>query len=190
MSEIDVSYLFQQPGLFEQPVPYDRDLPAITEADALTDPAPLDFDAPRPPLLAVVVCAVCNTQARIHFLADGKLCDLCRLDLVLAESNVRADLKQAEAAHDASMEQLDAALGQADAADLVRYEKAVGLRQSGQHATQVAQRWQEALARGDGLSVLLAAYDAREAAARGLSQALGQCRVALDEIEQARRSQR
>lgn len=164
---------------------YSRDIGVITEADAANDPAPLDFTL-RPPRLATIQCVVCGASARIPILADGKLCDLCRMDLPLAESNVRADLKAAEDAHDAAMERLDAVLGQADDTDLARYKKAVTLRESGQHARAVAQRWQEAREKGDGLSPLLEAYDARLAAARALTEALAACRVALGEIEALR----
>jgi hypothetical protein len=165
---------------------YSREIGVITESDAANDPAPLDFAAQRPPRLASVICAVCNTPCRIPILANGKLCDLCRADLVLAESNIKADLAAAEAAHDASMDALDAALGQADDDTLERYRVAVEARESGQQHELVMKRWQKALDENNARAPLFRAYDARLAAARALSAAYRRTKHALGEIEAAR----
>jgi hypothetical protein len=164
---------------------YHRTLGPITAEDAAADPAPLDFTPPAQKL-CTVVCVICSTSARIPILANGKLCDLCRVDLVLAEANVRADLEAVQAAHDRALVDLEQAEACAADEELARFQRALEARTA--DAPQWELRWAKTLATPGGLADLLQAYDARVAAAQALTQALVRTRVALGEIEQAKKS--
>lgn len=171
---------------------YRRALGAITAEAAENDSAPLDFDIQRPVRLAMITCAVCGVAARIPFLADGKLCDLCRADLVMAESNVRADLGLVQDVRDACWEDWVELHGAATPEDQDRYSVASEARKTGMvrgkpvAPATIEKLWADATQKGDGLSTLLEQHDICIAADRGLTQARHRAELALREIEAAR----
>jgi hypothetical protein len=176
----------KSPRFGTRPAPegYSADLPPITEADALADPAPLSFERPAP-RLATIQCVVCGVEARIPILSSGKLCDLCRADLPLAESNVRADYEAALAAHDRALVDLEQAEACAADEELARFQRALEARTA--DAPQWELRWAKTIQNGGGLGALLATHDTRLAAGQALTQALVRTRIALGEIEQAKK---
>ena len=134
-------------------------------------PSLFDEVAPiRPVRLVTVVCAICRIEARISFLADGKLCDVCRMDLPLAAANVASDLDKAEQECNAANEAWIAAHEGATPQDQDRYEAATKLRHTltkdGRQYTeaQVVAALQKAILANDGLSQLLEADLIRRAA--------------------------
>ncbi len=133
---------------------------------------------------ATVECVVCGMTHQVAVMSPTKLCELCRADLVIAESNIRADLGLAQQVHDAALEAEFTAAGCATEDDLTRFSRAVQARTS--DAPQWQSRWAKSIEKDDGLTVLLRAYDVRRAVAQALSVALGRTRAALQEIEAAR----
>jgi hypothetical protein len=182
---IDTLPLFAPPGW--------RSLGPITAEVAENDTDPLDFSIERPVRLALITCAVCGAAARIPFLADGKLCDLCRMDLALAEANVRYALGKAEEKRAQTWENWTATHEAATPADQDRYSAAREARRTGMvkgkpvAPAAIDRMWTEARAKGDGLSVLIEAHDACVAADLVLNRARYQAGVALAEIEAARK---
>jgi hypothetical protein len=134
-----------------------------------------------------VVCPVCDLEHAAPLLADTKLCGPCRVDLVMTLSSAHARLRDAQAAADAAHTRLGADLAHADDRDRDRYDAARTLAETGElngrgyTEAQRAAAWQRALDRGDGLSALLAAWDAWSAAAAALDQA----RAAVAAVEEA-----
>jgi hypothetical protein len=136
---------------------------------------------------ATVRCPVCDLEHAVPLLSETKLCAPCRVDLVMTLASARARRENAQAAADAAWSRLDAALGHADDRDRDRYDAARTLAETGSlngRSYTEAQRtaaWQRALERGDGLSALLAAWDAWGAAAAALDRA----RAAMAAVEEA-----
>lgn len=148
------------------------DLPRLGGALASEAYPSLFDEAPpvRPIRLVRVVCAVCGMETNISFLADGKLCDFCRMDLPLAAANIVADLTKAEQACAVANEAWLAVHVAATPADQDRYASAAEFRRSlhlnGKLYTeaQADTALQKAIATGDGLSRLLQADAHRRAA--------------------------
>ena len=172
---------------------YDRELPTITEAGAAAEQTSLDFDAQRPPRLASVICAVCDTPARIPILADGKLCDGCRATLDQCAAAIDASLERADAAYTATQIAMEQAADAATDQDVARYHAAVELQRTlthaGRHfsAAQARAAWSKALSAGDGLSALLTAHEARASVDEVRSQTRAHAAYALAELAAAKR---
>jgi hypothetical protein len=125
---------------------------------------------------ATVQCPICGIEHQIPILSPSKLCGPCRVDPELCRANIAADVARAEAAWAEAAERLNTAVDVASEANVRRFNVAVAAKETGRmggkHYTpaQMAQSWARALAAGDGLSVLLAAHEALQAAAAELTR--------------------
>lgn len=141
---------------------------------------------------ATVECLVCGAAHQVAVLSPTKLCDLCRADLVMAESNVRADLGLVQDVRDACWEDWVELHGAATPEDQDRYSVASEARKTGMvrgkpvAPATIEKLWADATQKGDGLSTLLEQHDICIAADRGLTQARHRAELALREIEAAR----
>lgn len=134
---------------------------------------------------ATVRCPGCDLGHQVPVLAAHKLCKACCVDLELTASALRARLDAAQFAADEAWTRLDADLAHADATDRARYDAACE-----KAATWGADRWARArdaaIAKGDGLSPLLAARLAWDEAAVALDAARAAVAYGLEEVERAR----
>lgn len=169
------------------------DIPRLGGALA-SEAYPSLFDEPmpvRPIRLVRVVCAVCAAETNISFLADGKLCDPCRMDLPLAAANIAADLGKAEQACAVANEAWLAAHVAATPVNQDRYASAVEFRRSlhlnGKLYTeaQADAALQKAIATGDGLSRLLQADAHRRAMDYNLNKVRTWAAFAEEELRAA-----
>jgi hypothetical protein len=133
-----------------------------------------------------VVCPACGVETIIGLLAATKLCAPCQVDLEWTTTALRVRLDHAQAAADAAWTRLDADLAHADPIDRARYDAALE-----RAAEWSAERWSKArdaaIAKGDGLSPLLAARLAWDDAAAALDREKAAVALGLDEVERARR---
>lgn len=201
MSDIDVAYLFQQQPLLDDP---DGLFAALIEQTCADCGA--QFETSRRSTYcalcvslragqvgpATVQCPGCGMEHQIPVLAPHKLCKCCVVDLEMTAGALRARLEQAEQALDEALTRLDADLAHANAGDHARYEAAVEARGSGlwrgeaRPAAFFAQQWQTAIARNDGLSPLLRARLAYDAAGEAWETAQREVAIGLEECERAR----
>lgn len=162
-------------------------LQQITLEDALNDPDPLSFDPPprAAVLTARITCRVCDRKEDIPILSSGKLCTHCRRDLDATERHIRETLAASEQALDAATDRWGAVWAQADDKDRARYHVVDDARLA--NAPGFAAKYQRALDRGDGLSVLLRAKEAcDEVAARVQGRLAAWAARALEEVLLAR----
>jgi predicted amidophosphoribosyltransferase len=159
----------------------------ITLDSALSDQAPLDFDPPRrtPELTVQIVCRVCWHAARITLSTAGLLCADCRADLDKTALHIAETLALAEQAFERAVLRCDAAFGQAEENDQRRYQAALERRETLPAATFTA-LWDKAKATGDGLSAILLAKDASDAAAENVMRVRIWAACATEEVEAAR----
>lgn len=132
-----------------------------------------------------VICPACRVETIIGLLADIKLCAPCQVDLVMTAGALRARLDAAQTAADAAWEHLGADLAHADDADRARYDAACE-----KAAEWASDRWvrarDTAIAKGDGLSPLLAARAAWDDAATALDKVKAEVQAGLEEVERAK----
>ena len=129
---------------------------------------------------ATVLCPVCGVEHQVAILSPSKLCEVCKTDLVIAESNVRVDLENAESAYAAALIEMERAATAATADEVARYAKACEARAA--RLLHVEARWAKTITQGGALAALLVTHDAREVA----RQALDAARQVLREVEAAR----
>lgn len=142
-----------------------------------------DLFATPPParraIKATVQCRVCGEMAKIHALADAKICDRCMDDLPAQRDRLmRAEL-DAERAYDGTVAQMEAAAAAATEQDVERYSEAL----AAQTHPRFAEAWRRAINRNDGLTPLLIAHDARAKAEATLDTARANARIAYAELE-------
>lgn len=162
----------------------------ITLADALNDSDPLSFDAPqRPPLTARITCRVCEKPAEIPILSSGLLCNLCRQNLDATEAHIRSTLAAAELRFQNALDTWNATYAQAEPRDQERYHAVEEARGAG--GVGFRERYQRAVAKGDGLSALLKAKEQCDDVTKEVQGRLAAwAERALLEIESARAEQR
>lgn len=130
-------------------------------------------------LRAKVICPGCDTEHQIAILAPHKFCPACASDMDATRARLRAELDAAEDAATAAYTRLDADYAHADEADRDRYQAAIDARRDGLWRGEVkppaffAAQWDAAIARNDGLSPLLRARVAWDAASATLERARG-----------------
>lgn len=160
----------------------------------IDDEDEIDWDAPRrtaaPPAMARITCAACGTAAGIPVTASGRLCPLCREDLDVTARRLQANIEQVNATWRAALERWDADYTQADEKDQARYQTVVDARGK-VHDGQIKResyeaRYNEALARNDGLTALLRAEARRDEASELAGKLLAECERGLAEAEAAR----
>lgn len=165
---------------------------AFKQSTLLSDE--IDGDTPRrttsAPALARITCAVCGTAASIPVTANGRLCDLCREDLDATEARIRVNIDQINAAWRGALERWDADYAQANTRDQERYQTVVEARGKVHDGLikreSYEARYQEALARGDGLAALLRAEQRRDEASELASKLLAECERGLEEVRAAK----
>jgi hypothetical protein len=165
-----------------------RSLPAITLDNALSDQAPLDFDPPRRTMSGVAIritCRVCNRAATVPLLNTGLLCVDCRADLDKTATHIAETLALAEQAFERAVLRCDADYAHADETDRKRYQAAVE-RRTTLPATTFAALWEQAKAKGDGLSNILVAKEGSDAAAENVMRVRIWAACAAEEVEAAR----
>ena len=130
---------------------------------------------------ATVVCPACQVEHQIPILAPTKLCQACRADPVMTRMTLESNLAYAQCHADEAWLKLDATLAHADPTDYARYDAACE-----KAAAWPSDRWQRArdaaIAKGDGLSPLLAARLAWDDAATALDQVRAEVVQGLAEI--------
>ncbi len=175
------------------------ELPALEElprlGGALAEDAPpslFDEVAPRRPIrLVAVVCAICREEVQISFLADGKLCDLCRMDLPMAASNIAADVDAAERSCSLVNEAWLMAHEDATPKDQDRYaitaefRRTLWLNGQAYSEAQMSAALKRAVQANDGLSVLIQADQARRDADKALYEVRAQAEIARAELHAA-----
>ena len=144
------------------------------------------FWAERPPRLAALTarirCAVCDRKEDVPILSSGLLCSLCRADLAATERYIRETLELAEQALDGAASRWDADFAHATEDDQMRYGKVC----AAQDTPKYQERYQRALDKSDGLSVLLRSAAGYETAIRMMDEKQRWADTALAEAEAAR----
>lgn len=154
----------------------------------------IDWDTPRrtaaPPAMARITCAVCGTAAGIPITASGRLCPLCREDLDVTARRLQANIEQINATWRAALERWDADYTQADTRNQERYQAVVEARGKVHDGLikreSYEARYNEALARNDGLTALLRAEQRRDEASELAGKLLAECERGLEEVRAAK----
>lgn len=158
-------------------------LSQITLDDALNDPNPLSFDPPvRPPLTTRITCRVCDRTEDVPIGTAAQLCTHCRADLDATERHIHETLEAAETALSTAWCRWDADLAQSD--DRERYARVCAAKEAG--APGFAEKYARAIAKGDGLSVLLIQSEAVEVLFAATERTRGWAERALEEVREAR----
>ncbi len=139
---------------------------------------------------ATVTCPVCELEHKVPVLAPHRLCSACASDLDATERHIRETLSTAEQALCNTVDAWDAAYNQADPEDRARYHNVCDARVwpgDAEYKASFARKYARALGKGDGLSALLRAKEACDAATEAVQSRLAAwAERALAEVEAAR----
>jgi hypothetical protein len=134
--------------------------------------------------LANITCRVCGQSVRAPITASGLLCDVCRIDPAATERYVTQVRSATESRFQKAVESWGALYDLAGETDQRRYHNVGEARAKG--ASGFAAKYDQALARDDGLGMLLRSKERCDAVADEWQRVRRWAKTALAEVEAAR----